>query len=202
MVSPLVIPGLRIDDLQGEAIASFLHEHIADMCSISPPESKHALDLEGLRAQDITFWSVYRGNRVIACVALKQHVCYEKSRAMGKQDLNTLESQSPKPSLQAQSPIVDYYGEIKSMRVAEDYRGQGIANDLVCHLVTVARERGYSKLCLETGSMPFFLPARNLYQKLGFSVCQPFADYKLDPNSVFMMLNFNRPNKIHSPKSL
>jgi len=39
---------------------------------------------------------------------------------------------------------------------------------------------------LETGSMPFFEPARRLYRSHGFQDCEPFADYKEDPNSVFM----------------
>jgi putative acetyltransferase len=36
--------------------------------------------------------------------------------------------------------------------------------------------------------MPFFAPARRLYARFGFVPCAPFADYKDDPNSVFMML--------------
>jgi putative acetyltransferase len=31
-----------------------------------------------------------------------------------------------------------------------------------------------------------FAPARGLYLKAGFVECAPFADYSLDPNSVFM----------------
>jgi putative acetyltransferase len=43
-------------------------------------------------------------------------------------------------------------------------------------------------LSLETGSMPFFEPARRLYRRHGFEPCEPFAQYELDPNSVFMTL--------------
>ena len=39
---------IELDDLSGKEIARFLEEHIEDMKSTSPPESKHALDLEGL----------------------------------------------------------------------------------------------------------------------------------------------------------
>jgi putative acetyltransferase len=49
---------IKIDDLSGPEIAAFLDEHIADMRSVSPPESKHALDLEGLKKPEITFWTV------------------------------------------------------------------------------------------------------------------------------------------------
>jgi len=32
------------------------------------------------------------------------------------------------------------------------------------------------------------LPAQSLYLSFGFSFCGPFADYKKDPNAVFMTL--------------
>lgn len=47
-----------VDDLSGPEIAAFLAEHVEEMRSLSPPESKHALDLDGLRQPDVTFWSV------------------------------------------------------------------------------------------------------------------------------------------------
>ena len=47
---------------------------------------------------------------------------------------------------------------------------------------------GYRRVSLETGTQEFFRPARTLYEKYGFRECGPFADYRLDPNSVFMTL--------------
>ena len=44
-----------IDDLAGPEIAALLEEHTAELRSISPPESKHALDLDGLRRPEITY---------------------------------------------------------------------------------------------------------------------------------------------------
>jgi len=61
-----------VDDLTGPEIAAFLDEHVREMLSISPPESKHALDLEALRAPGITFWSVRDGSAVVGCGALKR----------------------------------------------------------------------------------------------------------------------------------
>jgi len=54
------------------------------------------------------------------------------------------------------------------------------------HIVEEAKRRSYRRLSLETGSMEAFAPARNLYQRYGFKVCGPFADYVEDPHSVFM----------------
>ena len=42
------------------------------------------------------------------------------------------------------------------------------------------------RLSLETGSWPYFLPARALYARHGFVECGPFGDYREDPNSVFL----------------
>ncbi|WP_425861941.1 GNAT family N-acetyltransferase [Arthrobacter sp. TWP1-1] len=79
-------------------------------------------------------------------------------------------------------------GEIKSMRTVPAARGRGIAASLLGQILAEARGRGYRKLYLETGSDEFFAPARRLYGRHGFAECEPFADYILDPYSVFMEL--------------
>jgi putative acetyltransferase len=78
------------------------------------------------------------------------------------------------------------HAEIKSMRTAKAYRGKGVAVLLMQHILQIAKDRGYARLNLETGPQDFFLPARKLYEKFGFEYCEPFADYELDPYSVFM----------------
>ena len=50
---------IRIDDLQGAAIAALLQVHLDAMHQHSPPESVHALDLEALRHPSITFWTAW-----------------------------------------------------------------------------------------------------------------------------------------------
>ncbi|MCD0453400.1 GNAT family N-acetyltransferase [Actinocorallia sp. API 0066] len=62
-----------IDDLSGPEIAAFLEAHVQDMRAITPLESKHALDLDGLRVKEITFWSVYDGDELVGCGAIKAH---------------------------------------------------------------------------------------------------------------------------------
>jgi putative acetyltransferase len=42
------------------------------MLSITPPESKHALDLDGLRRPEVTFWAVRDGGTVVGCGAIKR----------------------------------------------------------------------------------------------------------------------------------
>ncbi|TDD21163.1 GNAT family N-acetyltransferase [Nonomuraea diastatica] len=61
-----------VDDLSSPEIAGFLDEHVQQMRSITPLESKHALDLDGLREPDVTFWSVMDGDTVVGCGAIKR----------------------------------------------------------------------------------------------------------------------------------
>jgi putative acetyltransferase len=61
-----------VDDLSGPEIAEFLDQHVQQMRSITPLESKHALDLDSLRKPDITFWTVWEGDTLVGCGALKR----------------------------------------------------------------------------------------------------------------------------------
>jgi putative acetyltransferase len=78
------------------------------------------------------------------------------------------------------------HGEIKSMHTASSHRRQGVATQLLEHMLAEAKRRGCTRVSLETRSMEFFRPARALYASFGFAPCPPFADYRADPNSVFM----------------
>src|SRR5260370_1053976 len=53
------------DDLAGPEIAGFLDERVREMLSISHPESKHALDLDGRRRPEVTFWSARDGGPLV-----------------------------------------------------------------------------------------------------------------------------------------
>ena len=63
---------IRIDDLSGPEIRGLLEEHLADMRSISPPESTHALPIEGLRKPEVTFWTAWEDGELVGCGALKE----------------------------------------------------------------------------------------------------------------------------------
>ena len=64
---------IKLDDLSGTGIEALLAEHMDNMMATSPAESVHALDIESLRAPDITFWSVWEGEQLAGCGALKEH---------------------------------------------------------------------------------------------------------------------------------
>jgi len=63
---------IKVDDLRGPEVAQLLNEHLQDMYAASPPESVHALDLNKLRQPEITFWSVWDGNQLAGCAAIKE----------------------------------------------------------------------------------------------------------------------------------
>ncbi|OCT15394.1 acetyltransferase [Paenibacillus pectinilyticus] len=147
---------IQIDNLTGSEIIALVGEHFQNMADQSPAESMHALNLDGLRKPEITFWSVWEHNELMGCGAIKE-----------------LDGQ---------------HGEIKSMRTASAHLRKGVAKRLLVHIIEVAKQRGYVRLSLETGSMASFQPAIKLYASLGFQYCEPFADYIEDPNSVFMTL--------------
>ena len=89
----------------------------------------------------------------------------------------------------------DHY-EIKSMHTISNKRRGGIGSKMLLHIIDFARAEGAKRLSLETGSWEYFRPARTLYSKHGFVECEPFADYVLDPNSVFMTLDLNSQSSI------
>jgi putative acetyltransferase len=85
----------------------------------------------------------------------------------------------------------DDHGEIKSMHTVEERRRSGAASAMLRHIIAAARDAGMSRVSLETGSWPYFVPARALYARFGFIECGPFGDYVPDPNSVFMTLDLH-----------
>ncbi|MCH7343781.1 GNAT family N-acetyltransferase [Pelomonas sp. CA6] len=157
---PTPVLSIRLDDLSDPRIAAFLEEHLADMRRTSPPESVHALDLDRLRRPEIRFWTVWHhGDDGVALV--------------GTGAIKQLDAT---------------HAELKSMRTGAASRGQGIARRLLAHIVEQARQLGYQRLSLETGTHAFFEPAQALYRRHGFVDCAPFGDYREDPNSRFMTL--------------
>lgn len=143
-----------VDDLSGPEIAAFLDAHVQQMRSITPVESKHALDLDSLRRPGTTVWSVLDGDSLVGCGAVKR--------------------------------LDAGHAELKSMRTSPIRKRSGIASLLLEHVIAESARMGFTRLSLETGAAEFFLPARRLYEKFGFQHCEPFADYRTDPNSTFM----------------
>lgn len=147
---------IEVDDLSRPQVHALLEEHLANMYELSPPEQVFALDLNKLRADDITFWTVWEEEELVGCGALKE--------------------------------LTPTYGEIKSMRTPAAARGRGAGRAVLAHIISVAQQRGYKKLSLETGKHAGFEPAHKLYRSKGFVMSGPFGSYLPNEHSVFMEL--------------
>jgi putative acetyltransferase len=147
---------IREDDLIDIRTLKLIQLHLQGMAENSPPESRHALNVDGLRQPNITFYSAWNQEEIMGCGALKE--------------------------------LTSTHGEVKSMRTATEYLKKGVAAAILQHIINESRNRGYTKLSLETGSMDSFKAAHRLYERFAFEYCGPFDTYKEDPNSVFMTL--------------
>ncbi|MGB7861041.1 MAG: GNAT family N-acetyltransferase [Acidimicrobiia bacterium] len=84
------------------------------------------------------------------------------------------------------------HGELKSIHTAASARGTGVGRTMVNHLIDLARQRGYQRVSLETGTMDAFVASRRLYSSLGFEECEPFGSYWHSVYSVCMTLDLSR----------
>ncbi len=76
------------------------------------------------------------------------------------------------------------YGEVKSMFVAENARGKGVADALMRQIEDEARAENLPLLKLETGNV--LHAAHALYRRHGFIDCGPFGGYAAAKSSIFM----------------
>jgi putative acetyltransferase len=80
------------------------------------------------------------------------------------------------------------HAELKSMHTLEAARGRGVGRAMVDHLLSVAAQRNYQRVSLETGVMDAFAPARSLYTNVGFRPCAPYGEYVDSPTSACMTI--------------
>lgn len=63
---------IKIDDLTDNRTRSLIELHLAGMAENSPAESIHALNTEGLKQANITFYSAWENEDIMGCGALKE----------------------------------------------------------------------------------------------------------------------------------
>ncbi len=147
------------NEFTSSSLLELLHLHKTHCEAETPIESCHRLDIDGLRATDVTFWVAWLQDKAVGMIGLKD--------------------------------LGEAHGEVKSMHVLKAMRGEGLADRLFSIMKDEADKRGYQRLSLETGNSDNFQPATRFYQKYGFLPCAPFADYREDPNSLFMTLTLD-----------
>lgn len=77
-------------------------------------------------------------------------------------------------------------GEVKSMRTRPAFLRRGVGQAILDEIVRTARQRGYSRLLLETGTGKAFAAAHAFYQRNGFEWSDPFGGYTATDFNVFM----------------
>lgn len=82
----------------------------------------------------------------------------------------------------------DGKGEVKSMHIRSERRGEGLADLLLDHLLDEARISNMHWLGLETGDTPLFEAARQFYRKRGFKPTGPFGAYNSENAGPLMAL--------------
>ena len=137
-------------------VNELLIKHFIELRAASPEGSAHVLDIPGLRVPSIKFWSLWDGEKLIGCGALKF--------------------------------LTKDHGEFKSIRIHDNFRNQGYGINVINHLIMEAKKLKIKRLSIETGAGDFFIPARKLFKKAGFTLCEPFAHYKEDINSVYLTM--------------
>ncbi len=80
----------------------------------------------------------------------------------------------------------DGAGEIKSMRTRPPFLRRGVGQAVLDEIVRAARDNGYTRLYLETGTGAPFAAAHALYLRNGFAWCGPFGGYTATAFNVFM----------------
>jgi len=92
-------------------------------------------------------------------------------------------------SIGAVKTLSSTHGEVKSMRTRPDALGHGHGKAILKHIIKVARQRGWTKLSLETGTGPSFDASHHIYKTHGFNPSEAFSDYESTDFNRFFSLN-------------
>lgn len=148
---------LERDDLSRPLVRELLQRHLDDMNTASPTGAGYALDLAGLTRPEVTVFTAWEDDELLGTCALRDRSVF------GAQG-----------------------GEIKSMRTTDAACGRGVGSFTLGSVLGIAADRGYPAVWLEVGTEDFFVPARALYHRAGFEMCEPFAPYVYDPRCIYM----------------
>jgi putative acetyltransferase len=77
-------------------------------------------------------------------------------------------------------------GEVKSMRTRSAFLRRGVGQAILDEIVRTARQRGYSRLLLETGLASPSSQRMRSYRRNGFEWSGPFGEYTATDFNVFM----------------
>lgn len=83
--------------------------------------------------------------------------------------------------------------EAKRLYVRDQFRGRGIARELLKWLISEARNAGYKQLVGDT--MPSMWQALEMYERLGFRRVEPYAADPT-PGAIYLSLNLEKADSL------
>jgi len=156
---------VKRDHVTTPAVIELLEYHLADMQAQTPPESVHALNLNEYQSSALRLWTAWTDDVLMGCGALQDHGLQHGT----------------------------HLGEIKSMRTKTEFERKGVAKAVLSTILGHAKIIGMRRVSLETGVTQHFKAAQDFYERNGFTKTTPFADYTLDPHSVYYTIELNNP---------
>lgn len=154
-MSSIEIRPTRPDEPRVQALLAALDAYLG---SLYAPEANHILDVQALRALEITFLAAWRDDTPVACAAVRRMPGEAETAGAA-------------------------YGEIKRMYVRPELRGQRIAERMLQALEDGLVRQGITRALLETGSEQ--REAVRLYERTGYVRRAAFGGYPDNGLSVF-----------------
>jgi len=148
---------IKSEDPRTPDIHKLIDELDAYQAELYPPESNHLEPVEKLISADYYFIAARTEGNLLGIGSYRRMPAHKESQS---------------------------YVEIKRLYVPHQFRGIGLATQLMDALEEKALAEGYLEACLETGISQN--EALSLYEKRGYQRTKPFGAYQEDPLSVFM----------------
>jgi putative acetyltransferase len=142
-----------------DGIAPIIAAHLAHSDATTPPESIHAMGIDDLRREGLSFWALYDGPDAVGCGALKPLT----------DGLVEVKSVHVVQAARGRGLARIIMGHLIDIARQDGHRAMVL-------------ETG-------SDSLPGFDAARGLYETLGFKYCDVIPGYAPDPNSAFMRLD-------------
>jgi putative acetyltransferase len=152
------MPAISIEPARADSpeARTLIEELDTYLLPLYPIASHHGYDVEKMLAQKVDFFILRSDGELASCGGLQ---------------------------IYAGSNAANDYGEIKRMYTRPQFRGQGLAQRMLDHLIAFARTHGLKLLRLETGYLQH--SAIRLYERTGFTPIAHFGEYEEDPLSRF-----------------
>ena len=149
---------IRVERPDHPGVAGLLSDLDAYLAGLYAPEDNHILDVQALRAPDVTLLAAWLDGEPVGCGAVRR---------------------MPAEAATDGAP----YAEIKRMFVVPHARGRGLAGRVLGRLESIVAAEGFTRSLLETGRDQS--AALRVYERFGYMRRGPFGGYTDNGLSLF-----------------